>query len=171
MMKIDTQKICAANPLIDWLRKYGIEPDKKGFAKCPFHNEKTASFKVYPNNSFYCFGCGASGDVITLIMKMENLSFEDACSFLDRDITYSEQRAIDRQKRKRMLQADKNSRLSQTYWKAFDDWKNNEDIILLFMPKSCYDAPPQEFLNALKFREALTQRLEEAEISLRRQVV
>ena len=35
---------------------------------CPFHNEKSPSFNVYPeNNSFYCFGCGAGGDVITFL--------------------------------------------------------------------------------------------------------
>ena len=39
---------------------------------CPFHNEKTPSFTVYPeSNSFYCFGCGAGGDVITFIMKIQ----------------------------------------------------------------------------------------------------
>ena len=37
---------------------------------CPFHNEKTPSFTVFPaTQSFYCFGCGAGGDVITFIMK------------------------------------------------------------------------------------------------------
>ena len=41
---------------------------------CPFHSEKTPSFTVYPqDNSFYCFGCGAGGDVITFIKKRENL--------------------------------------------------------------------------------------------------
>ena len=40
---------------------------------CPFHSEKSPSFTVYPNdNSFYCFGCGAGGDVITFIKKKEN---------------------------------------------------------------------------------------------------
>ena len=41
---------------------------------CPFHSEKSPSFTVYPqDNSFYCFGCGAGGDVITFIKKKENL--------------------------------------------------------------------------------------------------
>ena len=50
---------------------------------CPFHSEKSPSFTVYPNdNSFYCFGCGAGGDVITFIKKKENLDYPDAVEFL-----------------------------------------------------------------------------------------
>lgn len=52
-------------------------------ALCPFHLEKTPSFVVYEDTqSFYCFGCGAGGDSITFIMKMENLDYMDAVEFL-----------------------------------------------------------------------------------------
>ena len=50
---------------------------------CPFHSEKTPSFTVYPDNqSFYCFGCGAGGDVITFIRRIENLEYVEAVRFL-----------------------------------------------------------------------------------------
>ncbi len=50
---------------------------------CPFHNEKTPSFTVYPDSqSFYCFGCGAGGEVISFIRKAENLDFSEAVRFL-----------------------------------------------------------------------------------------
>ena len=50
---------------------------------CPFHNEKTPSFTVYPeNNSFYCFGCGVGGNVITFIRRIENLEYADAVRLL-----------------------------------------------------------------------------------------
>lgn len=50
---------------------------------CPFHNEKTPSFTVYPSsNSYYCFGCGAGGDPITFIRGVENLDYIDAVKFL-----------------------------------------------------------------------------------------
>ena len=50
---------------------------------CPFHGEKTASFNLYPEtNSFYCFGCGAGGDVITFTKRIENLDYIDAIKFL-----------------------------------------------------------------------------------------
>lgn len=50
---------------------------------CPFHGEKTPSFNIYTESgSFYCFGCGAGGDVITFIMKIENLDYVEAVKFL-----------------------------------------------------------------------------------------
>lgn len=50
---------------------------------CPFHGEKTPSFTIYTESgSFYCFGCGAGGDVITFIMKIENLDYVEAVKFL-----------------------------------------------------------------------------------------
>ncbi len=46
---------------------------------CPFHNEKTPSFTVYPDtNSFYCFGCGAGGDVISFIRRIDNFDYVEA---------------------------------------------------------------------------------------------
>lgn len=50
---------------------------------CPFHNEKTPSFTVYPaTQSFYCFGCGAGGDAITFVKMIENLDYLDAVKTL-----------------------------------------------------------------------------------------
>ncbi|MBO5274953.1 MAG: DNA primase [Clostridia bacterium] len=50
---------------------------------CPFHSEKSPSFTVFPGErNFYCFGCGAGGDVITFVMKAENLDYRGALEFL-----------------------------------------------------------------------------------------
>lgn len=50
---------------------------------CPFHNEKTPSFNIYPeNNSFYCFGCNKGGSVFQFVMGVENLAFTDAVRWL-----------------------------------------------------------------------------------------
>ena len=50
---------------------------------CPFHSEKTPSFTVYPDTqSYYCFGCGKGGDVITFIREIENLDYVEAVKFL-----------------------------------------------------------------------------------------
>ncbi len=50
---------------------------------CPFHNEKTPSFTVYPETqSYYCFGCGSGGDAITFIKNIENLDYTEAVRYL-----------------------------------------------------------------------------------------
>jgi len=54
-----------------------IEVNHNGFALCPFHEEKTPSLYT-KNNFYYCFGCGASGDVIDLAMKLYHLTFPEA---------------------------------------------------------------------------------------------
>src|SRR3989338_7569727 len=52
-------------------------------AKCPFHNEKTPSFFVSPDRwSYYCFGCGASGDIFTFVEEFEGLDFKGALRLL-----------------------------------------------------------------------------------------
>ena len=52
---------------------YGLNIDRSGMCLCPFHAEKTPSAKVYPHN-LYCFGCGASADVIGFTQRLFSLS-------------------------------------------------------------------------------------------------
>lgn len=63
-----------------------VQLKKKGrisVGLCPFHSEKTPSFTVYPESqSFYCFGCGAGGDIIGFIRRIENLSYVEAIRLL-----------------------------------------------------------------------------------------
>ena len=167
-MKYDTKRICETNSLFDWLAKYGIETNKKGFARCPFHDEKTASFRVYKDGTYHCFGCGAHGDVITFVMKMQNISFQETCEMLDRDITYSEQRKIEHIKRS--ANTKKTNRINSiiAYWEAFDEWKLNEDIITFLKPSGPEAEPSKMFLSALNQRSALIHKLNLAEIARER---
>ena len=66
------------------LEYYGISINSKGFAFCPFHQEKTPSFKVY-NDSFYCFGCGVNGTIIDFVMKYFRLTNIEAVKKLNDD--------------------------------------------------------------------------------------
>lgn len=76
--------------ITDLVRQYGIKIDRKGFCCCPFHNEKTASMKIYPkSNSYYCFGCGASGDIFRFVQDIDNCDFKTA--FISLGGTYEEQ--------------------------------------------------------------------------------
>lgn len=79
------QEVKDKNDISDVISRY-ISLKKKGrnmVGLCPFHSEKTASFFVYPNNgSFYCFGCGAGGDVITFLRLIENFDYMEAIKYL-----------------------------------------------------------------------------------------
>lgn len=70
-----------ANDIVDVIGEY-VRLKKNGanyFGLCPFHLEKTPSFSVSPKNQmYYCFGCGAGGDVFRFLMQYENLSFGEA---------------------------------------------------------------------------------------------
>ena len=54
----------------------------KRFTLCPFHEEKTPSFCIYPDNSYFCFGCGAHGNAIDFLTA-QGYSFRDACNALE----------------------------------------------------------------------------------------
>lgn len=73
------------NDLVDVVGKY-VHLEQRGgnfWGKCPFHHEKTASFSVNARGQFfYCFGCHKSGDVISFIMGIESLDFNDAVRYL-----------------------------------------------------------------------------------------
>ncbi len=75
------EEIKNANDIVAVISEY-VPLKKKGknyWGCCPFHNEKTPSFSVTPEKGFfYCFGCGASGNVINFLMKHENYTFVEA---------------------------------------------------------------------------------------------
>ena len=79
------EEIRSRNDVVDVISGY-VRLQKKGstyFGLCPFHNEKTPSFSVSPNKQmYYCFGCGAGGNVITFIMQYENYTFHEALELL-----------------------------------------------------------------------------------------
>lgn len=79
---------------------------------CPFHSEKTPSFTVFAGTkTFYCFGCGAGGDVISFIMRQENLDYREALELLARragiELQEEERRPVGAVKRERILEMNK----------------------------------------------------------------
>lgn len=75
MSQIDTIK-AKVSPA-DAGRHYGLKSNRSGMAHCPFHNDKKPSMKLYDDH-FYCFACGAHGDVIDLTAKLLGLNFTEA---------------------------------------------------------------------------------------------
>ena len=65
---------------------YGFHPNRAGYICCPFHNEKTASLKLYDGQrGFHCFGCGAGGTVIDFVMKLFDIPFRKAILRINAD--------------------------------------------------------------------------------------
>jgi DNA primase len=79
------EEVRSRNDIVDVIGGY-VRLQKKGstyFGLCPFHNEKTGSFSVSPNKQmYYCFGCGAGGNVFTFLMQYENFTFTEAMQTL-----------------------------------------------------------------------------------------
>src|SRR3990170_1170192 len=84
-MNSPVQKIKERLSIEDVVSSY-IKLEKSGAnlkARCPFHNEKTPSFFVSPSReSYYCFGCGARGDIFTFVEEFEGLDFKGALKLL-----------------------------------------------------------------------------------------
>ncbi|MCR5625902.1 MAG: DNA primase [Lachnospiraceae bacterium] len=80
------EDVRAKNDIVSVIGQYITLKKKSGsnyFALCPFHGEKTPSFSVNESRQMYhCFGCGESGNVITFVMKYENMSFPEAVKLL-----------------------------------------------------------------------------------------
>ena len=79
------EEVRMKNDIVDVISGY-VRLQKKGssyFGLCPFHNEKSPSFSVSPGKQmYYCFGCGAGGNVFTFIMEYENFAFIEAVKYL-----------------------------------------------------------------------------------------
>ena len=79
------EEVRTKNDIVDVISGY-VRLQKKGssyFGLCPFHNEKSPSFSVSREKQmYYCFGCGAGGNVFTFLMDYENFSFVEALKFL-----------------------------------------------------------------------------------------
>lgn len=111
------EEIRQKNDIVDIVSGY-VRLQKKGsnyFGLCPFHNEKSPSFSVSPaKQMYYCFGCGAGGNVFTFIMEYENYTFGEAIKYLAEragvtlpEVEYSEEARKKESRRARLLEANK----------------------------------------------------------------
>lgn len=111
------EEVRMKNDIVDVISGY-VRLQKKGssyFGLCPFHNEKSPSFSVSGiKQMYYCFGCGAGGNVITFLMEYENASFQEAVKMLaDRagiklpEMEYSEEARRKESRRAKLLEINK----------------------------------------------------------------
>ncbi len=111
------EEVRMKNDIVDVISGY-VKLQKKGanyFGLCPFHNEKSPSFSVSPGKQmYYCFGCGAGGNVLTFVMEYENYTFQEALqSLADRagvtlpKMEYSKEAREQAELRTRLLEVNK----------------------------------------------------------------
>ena len=111
------EEVRSRNDIVDVVSQY-VKLTRKGstyFGLCPFHNEKTGSFSVSPNKQmYYCFGCGAGGNVFTFLMEYENFTFGEAMEALAERAgvelpkqEYSAEQRREADKRSRLLEINK----------------------------------------------------------------
>ena len=111
------EEVRARNDIVDVVSGY-VRMQKKGanyFGLCPFHNEKSPSFSVSPaKQMYYCFGCGAGGNVLTFVMEYENYTFPEALKFLaDRagvklpEVEYSQEARQKESRRAQLLEVNR----------------------------------------------------------------
>lgn len=166
--------------MIEILQYYGIETNRANFCRCPFHKERSASFKAYPGTrGFYCFGCNESGSVIDFVMRYFGLDFQSAISKLNDDFNLGLPigKKIDRRtqlemnksafERKRKIEAEKKRReqIENDYWVAFDEWKRLDDNKRNYAPKTPTEPLHPLFVEALKNIAGAEYNLSCAEIA------
>ena len=165
----------------DLFKFYGFELDKKGFICCPFHNEKTPSFKVYNGKGgYHCFGCGEHGGVIAFVMKFFNLSFSESLTKINSDFNLGlpidkksgrrEQLEIAKKafkaNQERQERQKEREKIVQARNNALDEWVKLDRLRMEYMPKGDEDLHPLFVKSLTKMIDA-EYRLDCAEMELR----
>ena len=108
----------------------GLKLDPRGLARCPFHSEKTASFKVYGDGrGWTCFGCHKGGDVINLARDFYGVSFPEAIRQIDADLGLHLIESADRRTAedvgpmRRLLMKQKQKELDDQIETAWSEWE------------------------------------------------
>ena len=137
--------------------RYGLPIQQGSMTRCPFHADRTPSMKlneVY----FYCFGCGASGDVIDLAAKLFGLSGYEAAKKLAADFGIAEQKPsilARLQRGKTQAETERESfRVLQDYLRILQDWKEN------CAPQSPVDAIDPRYAEACHMLERIGDMLD-----------
>ena len=143
---IDFKTIRAAVPPIKAAKDYGLDVCRHGMAQCPFHDDHSPSLKL--DERFYCFGCGASGDVIDFTARYFGISLQSAAEKLCRDYGLSPGDPLRMQPRPNIRKFREDELLCihtlGAYRKLLDDWKER------YAPQSDSDIWDLRFCEAMK---------------------
>lgn len=174
------EQIKQAVPFRDAMTLYGVTVNRAGFARCPFHAEKTGSFKAY-KDSAKCYGCGWQGDVLDFTGKLFNLSFRDSMKKLNNDfhlgLTIGEElseearkeanRAAYQRRKEQERRKQRHDTLLTAYHSALDEWIRLDTVIRNEAPQTPFDGFTEAYVDAVKRIDRVGYELDVAERELR----
>ncbi len=148
------EKVKSAVTIKQAAERYGLDFDRKGMARCPFHDDRHPSMKL--NEDYYfCFGCGASGDVITLTAKLTGLSPGEAARRLTEDFGIGGNYPVSVMERLRTYKDTLDEerrcfRVLTDFLELLRGWK------VRYAPNSEDETPHPRFLEACRMMEPVT---------------
>lgn len=173
------EEIKQAVAMPDLCEFYGLGVNRQGFARCCFHNEKTASMKIY-RDGYKCYGCGAAGSQIDFVMRYFNLDFSATCAKINTDFSLGlpigeelslrelrrAENAIKERKAKREAEKAKYKALVDDWYQWMECWETLDGYLRDLAPTT-----PDEEINPLYARAAKNiayagYMLDEAEMRL-----
>ena len=149
----------------DVCKKYGIYVNARGFTQCVFHQEKTASLKIYSGNrGWHCFGCGAGGSVIDFVERLFGVDFPEAVNIINRDfnlglststkMTYRERemlrRKISEAEQKRTEEQAERDKIKADYEYWLNEYVCAELIINALRPQGPDDLIDDNYAKAMQ---------------------
>ena len=174
------EEVRMKNDIVDVISQY-VKLTRRGssyFGLCPFHNEKTPSFSVTPSKQmYYCFGCGATGDVIDFVSQLRGIGSKEAAILLAQDFAIPYEDSAGKTNRPRQQNTDEQnyqymerycSRVLLDYYQLLCRWK--EDYAPQ-TPENGYHPRFVEALQKLSLVEYLLDELLCGDIQARASVV
>ena len=131
--------------------RYGIRVERNGMCRCPFHDDSTPSMKL--DRRYYCFGCGATGDVIDFVSRLHGIGSKEAAILLAQDFTIPHEGSTDRPSKPRQQNIDEQNyqhmerycfRVLLDYYRLLCCWKEG------YAPQTPEDGYHPRFVEALQ---------------------
>ena len=129
--------------------RYGIRVERNGMCRCPFHDDSTPSMKL--DRRYYCFGCGATGDVIDFVSWLRGIGSKEAAILLAQDFTIPHEGSTDKPSKPRQQNIDEQNyqhmerycfRVLLDYYRLLCCWKEG------YAPQTPEDGYHPRFVNA-----------------------
>lgn len=133
------------------VERYGIRVERNGMCRCPFHDDSTPSMKL--DRRYYCFGCGATGDVIDFVSWLRGIGSKEAAILLAQDFTIPHEGSTDKPSKPRQQNIDEQNyqhmerycfRVLLDYYRLLCCWKEG------YAPQTPEDGYHPRFVEALQ---------------------